>query len=221
MDLRLMMKLIDEGIVDVGKLILANYKAIGLNETGAFLTIELFQRRRKGERILRPETLAKDLSIPVEQVASVLEELMRQDLLRIEMVPGANGRETEAYHLDNVIARILSEYDKRFREETGGPKAYATPEEEVVDLIESGFQKQITPIEAEIIRKWIHEDGFAILDIRRAVLDAAKANRHTLSYVDSLLVKRKARAGKDDTAVKYDAKAPEALKNFFDSWPKK
>lgn len=216
----LIMKLIEDGIVDIGKLVLANYKSIGLNETAAFIAIELFNRRRRGEKLLNPEKVSNDLGIPIEQVTQVLEDLMRQDLLRIEMVAGANGRESETYNLNNVVLRILAEYDKKFKTAAAGPKNLATTEEEIVDMLETGFQKQLTPIEVEIIKKWVGEDGFQLIDIRRAVLDAVKANKHNLSYVDSLLVKRKART-KDEKAVKYDSGQPEALKNFFDSWPKK
>jgi DNA replication protein len=221
LDLRLMTKLIDDGVVDVGRLVLANYKAIGLNETAAFIVIELIGRSRRGEKLLNPDRIAKDLSLPSDQVAGVLEELIHLDLLRIEMVPGANGRETEAYNLNNVIARILADYDRKLREEDAAPRTYATPEEEIVDMLETGFQKQLTPIEIEIIKKWTGEEHYQLLDIRRAVLDAVKANRHTLSYVDSLLAKRRSRQEKTDGSVKYDASASEALKTFFDSWPKK
>jgi DNA replication protein len=180
----------------------------------------MFNRSRKGEKLLHPERLSKDLGIPVEQVGPILEDLMRQDLLRIEMVVGQNGKESETYNMNNVVTRILAEYEKQFALGEAGPKTYATAEAEIVDMLETGFQKQLTAIEVEILKKWVAEDGFTLLDIRRAVLDAVKANKHTLSYVDSLLIKRRAQAKKEG-AVKYDAGQPEALKTFFDSWPKK
>ena len=216
----LCMKLIAEGIIDFNKLLLANYQILGLSETGAFVVIELFRRGQKGERILNPEKLAKSLAMPPDQVMQILETLMKQELLTIEMVPGVSGKESESYHLNNVVSRIITDYEKRLAAENAKPKVGATTEEEIVNMLESGFQKQLTPIEIEIIKKWVSEDGFQLLDIRRAVLDAVKANKHSLSYVDSLLVKRRAAERKTDT-VKYDSDRPEALKNFFDSWPKK
>ncbi len=220
MEYDLYMKLIAEGILDFNKLLLANYQVLGLSEAGAFVVIELFRRGQTGERILNPEKLAKSLAMPTDQVMQILESLMKQELLTIEMVPGVSGKESESYHLNNVVSRILADYEKRLTADQAKPKAGTTTEEEIVDMLESGFQKQLTPIEIEIIKKWVAEDGFSLIDIRKAVLDAVKANKHSLSYVDSLLVKRRAAEKKTDT-VKYDSGRPEALKNFFDSWPKK
>jgi len=220
MDYAVIRRLIEEGIVDVGKLVLANYKTVGLNETGAFIAIDLYQRSRKGGRLPNPERLSKDLGIPADQIAAVLETMMGTGLIKIEMVTSASGKETETFHLDGLIDRILADYDRRLAAAEMPPKVYATTEEEIVDMLETGFQKQLTPIEVEIIRKWVGEDRFEPLEIRRAILDAVKANKHTLSYVDALLVKRRQRE-KGEGAVKYDAGQPEALKNFFDTWPKK
>ncbi|MFA5006047.1 MAG: DnaD domain protein [Candidatus Izemoplasmatales bacterium] len=220
MEYALIRRLIEEGIVDFGKFVLANYKTVGLNETGAFIAIDLYQRSRKGVRLPNPEKLSKDLGIPADQVASVLETMMGTGLLKIEMATSPSGKETETFHLDNLVVRILADYERRFAAVETPPKAYATTEEEIVDMLETGFQKQLTPIEIEIIRKWVGEDRFEPLEIRRAVLDSVKANKHTLSYVDTLLVKRRQRA-KGENPVKYDAGQPEALKNFFDTWPKK
>ncbi len=220
MEYPLIMKLLDDGVIDIQKLFLSNYQSIGLGETGAFIAIELYNRSKKGERLLNPEKLSKDLGIAVDLVAPVLESLMKQDLLSIEMVTGPNGKEHETYNMNKAIVKILAEIERKMAATSVAPKVYATTVEELVDIIETGFQKQLTPLEVEIIKKWVNEDRFDLLEIRKAVLDAVKANKHTLSYVDTLLVRRKSRA-KGETAVKYDAGQPEALKNFFDSWPKK
>lgn len=221
MDYLLVKKLIEEGILDFDKLILNNYKAIGLSEVEAVVIIELNKQMGLGNTFLNPTKISKNITLPKEELLTILDGLIQKKYLSIHMRKTKAGKETEVFLLDETIQRIFLVYQKAIQEEImNQPKQHRTSAEEIVDLIETQFQKQLTPLEIEIIQKWLDEDHFELLDIKSALLDAVKANKFSLSYVDGILIKRRAKS-KKTAEVTYYPENSEALKVFFDSWDKK
>ena len=64
------------------------------------------------------------------------------------------------------------------------------------------------------------EEKYPLIAIKQALLDAVRVNKTSLSYVDTLLLKRQMKPV-NKAEVTYDAAQPEALKTFFESWNKK
>lgn len=210
-------KLIEDGVLDFDKLVFRQYKTIGLSEIEAFILIELCHQKQQGNTFLSSTRIGKNVTIPKEQLLAILDSLMKKDLLTIQIRKSKSGKETEVFLLDNALERILEAYEAELCNDIINlPKKFTSSADEIVDLIENQFQKQLTPLEIEIIQKWLDEDHFELLDIKKALLDAIKANKLSLSYVDSILVKRRAKAKPADT-VTYNHEKSEALKNFFDS----
>lgn len=221
MELRLAIKWIDEGIIDFSQLILRNFKNIGLNEAEAFVLIELHKQSKAGVTFLNPKKMVKNLSMTLEELLGVLDRLIQNKYLSMKMVKNENGKEAEVFDINDTVDKILKFNHQEMDDVIiNQPKKYATTEEELVDLIEKEFQKQLTPLEIEILRKWVAEDRYPLFDIKKAVLDAKKGNKNSLSYVDGILLKR-AVAAKKEKAAQTSPVEPEALKTFFDSWLKK
>lgn len=221
MDYLLVKRLLMEDVLDFDKLILKNFKAIGMSELEAIVIIELNNQTKRGNTFLSPARLKKNLSMPQEKLLAILDQLLKKKLLTIQIKKGKNGKETEVFLLDNIIEKIFVNYQNQLKDELiNKPKQYESNADEVVDLIETYFQKQLKPLEVELIQKWLDEDKFAVLDIKKALLDAVKANKFNLSYVDSVLRKRRLKE-KKTTEVRYDVDKSELLKGLFDSWDKK
>jgi len=221
MDLMLTKKMIEDEIIDFDKLVLKNYKAIGLSEIEAFVIIELHHQMKQGNTFLNPSKIIKNITISKDELLEILDSLMKRQFLSIRLKKQKNGKETEIFLLDDTIQKILNNYANSINDELiNQPKQYATNAEEIVDLVETQFQKQLTPLEVEIIQKWLDEDKFDILDIKKALLDAIKANKTSLSYVDGVLLRRRLKQNKKSETT-YDPDKSAALKAFFDSWDKK
>ncbi|MCK7487200.1 MAG: DnaD domain protein [Bacillus subtilis] len=220
MDLLLIKRLLQDNILDFDKLVLAKYKTVGLSETEAMLLIELRKQSMQGSTRLQPMVLSESFKLSLDHVYTVLDRLIQGGFLTIDIVKNEEGKETEVYSLEHTAQKMLSEIEKQLELERAQlSKTYATIEEAIVDLLETNLQKQLVPLEIEIIQKWVSEYHYDFLSIRQAVLDTVKANRQSLSYTDSLLMKRfKAKLKK--TELTPTAEKPEALKTFFDSWPK-
>ena len=221
MDLLLTKKMIEDEIIDFDKLVLKNYKAIGLTEIEAFVIIELHQQVKQGNTFLNPSKIVKNITITKDELLEILDSLMKRQYMTIRLKKQKNGKETEIFLLDDTIQKILNNYANSIKDDLiNQPKQYATNAEEIVDLVETQFQKQLTPLEVEIIQKWLDEDKFDILDIKKALLDAIKANKSSLSYVDGVLLRRRLKQSKKAETA-YDPDKSAALKAFFDSWDKK
>jgi DNA replication protein len=220
MDLMLIKRLLQDNILDFDKLVLAKYKTVGLSETEAMLLIELRKQSMQGSTRLQPIVLSESFKLSLDHVYTILDRLIQGGFLTIDIVKNDEGKETEVYSLEQTALKLLSEIEKQIELERAQlSKTYATMEEAIVDLLETNLHKQLVPLEIEIIQKWVSEYHYDFLSIRQAVLDTVKANRQSLSYADSLLLKR-AKAKAKKTELTPQTEKPEALKTFFDSWPK-
>jgi len=220
MDYAVIRKMVEEDIIDFDKLLLQNYKKIGLTEIEAFLLIELQRQRKSGETVISPSKLVKKLTIPEDRLFSLLDGLIQKKYLMIRIIKNDSDKETEDFSLDNTINKLIDVYKTSIKQEiTGGTGSFETLEDEIVDIIETQFQKQLKPLEVELIQRWINEDNYSLELIKTAILDAVKANKSSLSYVDGVLLKRTKNI--DKPKKQYKPEKSEALKAFYDSWEQK
>jgi len=220
MDYAVIKQMIDDEIIDFDKLLLKNYKKIGLTEIESFLLIELHKQKKTGETVISPTKLVKKLTISEDKVFSTLDNLITKKYLTIRLVKQENEKETEDFSLDNTIQKLIDVYKAEIRDNIiRNDKTYNTVEEEIVDIIEQQFQKQLKPLDIELIQRWVNEDNYSVDLIKRAILDAVKANKSTLGYVDGVLLKRSKNTNKSQKT--YKPEKSEALKAFFDSWEQK
>ncbi len=219
MDYAIIKQMVEDEIIDFNKLLLQNYKKIGLTEIEAFVLIELHNQRKTGKTVISPSKLVKKLTISEEKLFSILDGLVIKQYLSIHLVKDKDKKETEDFSLDNTIFKLIEVYKTGIKNSIiHSDNLYETIEEEIVDILEKQFQRQLKPLEIELIQKWINEDNYSVEIIKRAILDAIKANKTSLSYVDGVLLKRnKSRASAKKV---YKPEKSEALKAFFESWEK-
>ncbi len=221
MDYALINRLLEEDIIDFNKLILKNYKTIGLSEIEAFVLIELNNLKKRGVTVIIPSKIVKKLTIKETEVLEILDELMQKKYITFRLIKQANGKETEVFSLENTIKMAIDVYIEKIKDEVlNDDKIYDSLDEEIADLISTQFQKQLKPSDIELIQKWIHEDGYTKENIKNAVLFAIKANKSTLSYIDGVLLQMTKTSSKPKSS-KYKPEKSEALKKFFDSWEQK
>lgn len=219
MDQAIIKRLIDEGIIDFDKLLLRNYKQIGLSEVEAFLLIELNNQKKTGDTLISPSKLTKKLTLPEERVTNLLDTLIQRNYISIRLVK-TEDKEKEDFSFETTLNKLVDVYKSKIKFDiTHSTKTYDTIEEEIVDLLENQFQKQLKPADIELIMKWVNEDKYSLAEIKNAVVDAVKSNKSTLGYIDAVLLKRSKNRNKPKK--KYKPEKSEALKAFYDSWEQK
>jgi len=205
-------------MLDLGKLVIAHYKKIGLSESEAIVLSELAKQIKRGESFLSAAKIADKVAMKKDKLLDILDGLIKKNYIAIQVKKTDKGKETEIFHLDNTIEKIITHYERKIREDfLSDDGAYASEEDEIVHLVETHMKKQLTPLEAQMIEKWLNEDGYDKETIKRALLDAAKGNNFTMSYVDSLLLAWDREEKKEEETV-YRPEKSEALKAFFASF---
>jgi len=217
MEVMILKKMIAEGIIDFDKLLKKTYKDLGLTEMEAFLLMELNMLKMKDIHFVTPKILTKKLTITEEQAVGLMDGLMQKKYLNFILIKGQNGKQKESFDIDLTYRKILEFYQNKILEEmmTSSHK-YETLEEEIVELLEKNFQKQIKPLEVEMIIKWVHEYKYTKDDIKDAVFTAIKANRYSISYLDSVLLKKR-QINQEVKIKKTGKKKSQVLKDFLES----
>jgi len=217
MDVMIIKKMISEGIVDFDKLLKKSYKELGLSELEAFLLMELNALKVKNIHFVTPKILTKKLTISEDDALSLMDALMKKKYLNFVLVKGENGKHSESFDIDLTYHKILENYQAKIMDDImKTDNKYETLEDEIVELLEKNFQKQLKPLEVELISKWIHEYKYTREDIKEAIFTAIKANRNSISYLDSVLLKKR-QVNQDVKVRKTTKKKSAVLKEFLES----
>jgi len=210
-------KMITEGVVDFDKLIKLTYKGLGLTEMEAFLLMELNSLKQKNTNFVTPKIITKKLTITEEQAFSLMDDLMRKQFLTFKLIKGENGKQKESFEIDLTYEKVLSYYKEKVVDEMMKvDENFNTLEEEIVELLEKNFQKQLKPLEVELIIKWINDYKYTKEDIKEAIFSAIKANRFSVSYLDSVLLKKR-QLNQEVKIRKTSKKKSPVLKEFLES----
>ncbi len=217
MDLLLAKKLVEEEIIDFDKLIKKTYKTLELSEKEAFLLMELNALKTKGINNINPSLITKKMSITFEEATTLLDSLMNKKFLDFKLEASSNGKQTECFDLDLTIKRIIDYYqDIIIKEMFMTEKNYNTVEDEVVELLERNFHKQLKPMEIELVIKWLSEYKYPIENIKSAILEAVRANKYSIGYLDGLLMKMQSN-NQEKKTTKTNRKKSAVLKEFLES----
>jgi DNA replication protein len=217
MDVIILKKMISEGIVDFDKLLKKTYKELGISELEAFLLMELNALKVKNIHFVTPKILTKKLTISELEALSLMDTLMKKKYLNFVLIKGQNGKQSESFDIDLTYRKILEHYQTIVMDDIMKTDSkHETLEDEIVDLLEKNFQKQLKPLEVELISKWIHEYKYTKEDIKEAIFTAIKANRSSISYLDSVLLKKR-QVNQDVKVRKTNKKKSSALKEFLES----
>ncbi len=221
MDIALIKKLMDEQVLDFPKLLMLHYKDIVLSELEAVVILELYNQLLKGNTFLNPSKIIKNMTIPKDDLLTLLDGLIKKGYLTISLKKQKNGKETEAFLIDETIRKLIASIESSVKKDFFETQSETHSDtEEIALLIETQFHKQLMPLEVEMIGKWINTEAYGILDIKKALLDAMKANRFSMSYVDSILLKRKKLVEKKVNTTEKVEKS-EALKSFLGTFDQK
>ena len=166
-------KIIDilkSGSLMVPKILLTNYKKLKLTEKEVIILIYLINNNE-----FDPEKISKDLSLDTKDILTLINDLTKKDIIKLNSV--TNNNVCEEYisfdELYNKLALTLME-NKEEKPTT------------VFDLFEKEFGRTLSPMEYEIIGGWI-EDSFGEEIITLALKEATYNGVSNLRYIDKIL----------------------------------
>lgn len=197
--------LIKDSNLVVPKLLLYNYKSLNLSELELIVLIYLINEK---DLTFNPKKISEDLSIPLESLMEVFEELISKDIIKIDNKK-VNNMRTEIVNLDSLYLKmsylIMDEEEK---------------ESTIYDVFEEKFGRTLSPMEYTIIGGWI-ETGYSEELILLALDEAVYNGVYKLNYVDKILyewdrkgIKNKADKEKNDIEFKKNRNSKKEVVDY-------
>lgn len=216
MDLLLIKKLIEDRLIDFDKLLKKTYRQIGLKEMEAFFLMELNTLKEKGIHSINPTVITKQLSLTETEATDLLDSMMQRKYLSFEILENKEGLTTESFSLDQTIKKIIDYYKEEIENKIVQTKEPSdTDENEIAEILETQLQRQLKPTEVEVIIRWIDEHQYNKKDIKSAIIDAVKAGKTTIAYIDAILLKKS--KSEENKVIKTNRKKSKVLKDFLES----
>ncbi len=210
MDIKDIKRYINNNTIDFTELVLNNYYKLGIDETDAVMVIKLQYLLNNNLTFISPSELSKMLSISTQTVSKRLKSLIEKGYIKMEVVKGKNGKQTESFNLDFLIESILVNGN----EERNGNKKTSnkTLESKLVKLFEEEFKKPLSVLDIQTITKWLNDDKYKYKEISDALFDAVRVRKLTIKYVDGILLR------KDDKVDKRKYKKTTKISNLKKIW---
>jgi DNA replication protein len=216
MDLLLIKKLMEDHLIDFDKLLKKTYRQIGLKEIEAFFLMELNALKEKGIHSINPTVITKQLSLTETEATDLLDSMMQRKYLSFEIIENKEGLTTESFSLDQTIKKIIDHYKEEIENKIVQTKEPSdTDENEIAEILETQLQRQLKPTEVEVIIRWIDEHQYNKKDIKSAIIDAVKAGKTTIAYIDAILLKKS--KSEENKVIKTNRKKSKVLKDFLES----
>ena len=179
-----MTTLLTAGFLAIPSLLLKNYKRMGLGDEEMMLLLHLIQFRQEGIEMPTPRELAERMMIPEDMLAKLLGFWTRLGYVHIEerMVTAL----VESYDLRPLYDKLNDLLTPK-RPQVNSLEILEKKETSIFAVFEQEFGRPLSPLEGEMIIKWLDEDRFQEEIIREALREAVLSAKYNFKYIDRIL----------------------------------
>lgn len=178
--------LIENKPLIVPRLLMCNYKSLGLTEQELVIVIYLMNQENNS---YNPKAISDDLKIQLVNVLTTISTLVEKGIISSSMET-KNNKKTETISLkplyDKLTFLIVNEK--------------VEDDNSIFTKIEKEFARSLSTIEYELINGW-HDKGYTDELIEEALKEAVYNNVSNLKYMDSILENWKNKGIKTKDAV--------------------
>lgn len=177
-----LLKWIESGHVSIPMLFLQHYRNLDINETEALFLLHVHAFLSKGDFFPTPTDFSNVTTFSPNESMEMIQRLIRKGLLDIKEKEENNIR-LEYYTLEPLWKKIMIVTEKETMVET-------KPKEEQINVFvsfEKEFARPLTPMECEMIAKWLDEDQYGEKIILEALKEAVFSNKLSFRYIDRIL----------------------------------
>jgi DNA replication protein len=181
----LLMKWLQEGSIAIPKLLMNNYKKIGLNEVEIMLVLHIHTFIESGNTFPTPDEIADKMTITPIHCTDVLRQLFQRGFLAIEQEETSSPVIMERYTLqplwDKMIHSLSNETmaEKKKVEEANQIQLYS--------IFEQEFGRPLSPFECDTLRMWEDQDNHSSALIKAALREAVISGKLNFRYIDRIL----------------------------------
>lgn len=199
-------ELVKDKEIHFSKLLLSNYKKMGLDEQELVLVIYLLNEKLSD---FNPKKISVDLDWDLTLVLEVVSKLTTKDLINIE-IKKINNIMNEFISIENIYKK-LSYYIVNHEEE-------ASVSNNIFDIFEREFGRTLSPMEYEIVNGWIKDkmdEEMIILALKEAIYNGVS----NLRYIDKIIYEwRKKGLTSKDLIEKRNIDKKEVKQLFDYNW---
>lgn len=177
-------KMIEEGYLNLHKLLLKEYIRLGINEQEMIILSQLITLAEKKKHNLSLISIARMTHFSSNEVGEILDNLMTKKLLMTELEMKNDGKEREVFSLSPLFEKILTLFEDDVKEEKG--RKSQNEIKQVIDGFEELLRRSLTPYELQIIQQWF-VDGFTKIEIDKSLEVAINHNKINLNYIDRII----------------------------------
>lgn len=174
------------GEVTVSRILLANYRQLGLTNDELVLIIQLKSLIDQGNIFPDTTELAQKMGSSTDQIFKSIHELIQKNVLTIETETSSDGKSQDYYDLSLLWERLI--FATQQVEEKKIKAISASNEKDLYSQFEAEFGRPLSPIEIETIGMWLDEDHYPLELIELALREAVLSQVYSLKYVDRILL---------------------------------
>lgn len=174
------------GTVHIPHGLIKFYKRLELNEAQTMLLIHLLSfRERDGKTFPTIHELQERMAIPGPEVVEHLRRLVRKQYIAIIEETDEHGVRASRYDFEPLYQRLADCYLEEWGEELD--RQEEARESGMVTKFEQEFGRPLSPMECEILVKWLEEDKLSDELILAALKEAVFAGKLNFKYIDRIL----------------------------------
>lgn len=176
--------MIEEGYLNLHKLLLKEYVRLGINEKEVIVLSQLATMLEKKKHTLSLKSIARMTNLSSNEVGELLEQLIVNQFVSTELELKNDGKEREIFSLNPLFDKIIQLFKEDLKVEN--EKQSDNEIKAVITNLEDVFRKSLKPYDLQMIQQWFI-DGYNKKEIDQALEVAVNHNKLNLNYLDRIL----------------------------------
>lgn len=177
--------------------LIAYYSQLGISDAELVLIIQLEAFSQRGEYFPSNEKIAANTNLSVGNVASLIQQMIDQELLTIDQVNDVRGRIENRYNLNSLYKKLddyLNEHiiikSKKNNDHVSevSDSLENNPVNQLARQFEVEFGRYLSPIERQELASWLTVDHYSPEIVKLALREAVLSQAYSFKYVDRILL---------------------------------
>jgi len=172
------LNIIKDTPLTIPKILLKNYKKLGLTEEELLVLISLINKGEKS--VYDPNIFTEELDMDKYTAMQILNDLADKKIITIKLETNRYGKKEEYIYTDLLYKKLMQILigDNNVFEET--------PKKDIYFKFENELGRTISPTEIELISDWLR-DGITEEIIEEALKEAVFNNVRNFRYIDKII----------------------------------
>jgi DNA replication protein len=168
--------------IDLKYLLLEHYKTLGFQEKHVMVIFMMDQLMKQENHLVTAELLSLKMAMPIEEIDSVMVELLDRQLLEFSTVEGKTSTSLKP------LKQLLY---KRFQQQVLHQTQTVNVDEHasIFQSIEKAFGRTLSPLEISRIQDWLNF-GYSLALIQTSLQDAITKQKKSIRHMDKYLQKQ-------------------------------